>query len=60
MTFQKQADCAGAILAGGRSRRMGGGLKALEPVGGRPMLAHVIDRLAPKVAALWLSIETVS
>ena len=60
MTFQKHADCAGAILAGGRSRRMGGGLKALEPLGGRPMLGHVIDRLAPQVDTLWLSVETVS
>ena len=42
---------AGVILAGGLSRRMGGGDKALLPLGDRPMLAHVIDRLAPQVAA---------
>lgn len=53
-------NCAGAILAGGRSRRMGGGLKALESLGGRPMVRHVIDRLAPQVDALWLSVETVN
>ena len=42
----------GVILAGGRSRRMGGGDKALLPLAGRPLIAHVIDRLAPQVAAL--------
>ena len=56
----ERVDCAGAILAGGRSRRMGGGLKALEPIGGRPMLDHVIERLAPQVDSLWLSVEIVS
>lgn len=37
---------------------MGGGLKALALLGGRPMLDHVIERLAPQVDALWLSVET--
>ncbi|MEM1298046.1 MAG: molybdenum cofactor guanylyltransferase MobA [Pseudomonadota bacterium] len=41
---------AGIILAGGQARRMGGGDKALLEVAGRPLLAHVIDRLAPQVA----------
>jgi molybdopterin-guanine dinucleotide biosynthesis protein A len=36
----------GCILAGGQSRRMGGGDKCLKELDGRPMLAHVIDRLA--------------
>ena len=30
-------------------RRMGGGDKGLLPLGGRPILAHVIERLAPQV-----------
>ena len=42
----------GVILAGGRSRRMGGGDKGLLDLGGKPMLAHVIDRLAPQVGRL--------
>ena len=46
---------AGVILAGGRSTRMGGGDKTLLPLAGRPMLAHVVDRLAPQVDALALS-----
>ena len=40
---------AGVILAGGLARRMGGGDKALLPLAGRPLLAHVIDRLRPQV-----------
>lgn len=45
----------GLILAGGQARRMGGGDKALLPLGGRPMLAHVIERLRPQCHALALS-----
>ncbi|MEJ2125741.1 MAG: NTP transferase domain-containing protein [Alphaproteobacteria bacterium] len=47
-----QADVVGAILAGGRSRRMGGGDKGLKSLGGQPMVAHVIERLAPQVTTL--------
>ena len=46
---------AGVILAGGRATRMGGGDKALLPLGGHPMLAHVIDRLRPHVGRLALN-----
>jgi len=46
---------AGIILAGGQARRMGGGDKALLPLAGRPLLAHVIDRLAPQVAEIALN-----
>ncbi|MGB8711143.1 MAG: NTP transferase domain-containing protein, partial [Methyloceanibacter sp.] len=42
----------GIILAGGKSSRMGGGDKCLLPLGGRPILAHVIERLKPQVAEL--------
>jgi molybdopterin-guanine dinucleotide biosynthesis protein A len=42
----------GVILAGGQSRRMGGGDKGLLDLGGRPMLAHVAERLAPQVARI--------
>lgn len=43
---------AGLILAGGLSRRMGGGDKALLPLAGRPMLAHVIARMEGSVHPL--------
>src|SRR5579859_1574255 len=36
---------AGLVLAGGLARRMGGGDKALLPLAGRPLLAHVLDRV---------------
>jgi molybdopterin-guanine dinucleotide biosynthesis protein A len=42
----------GAILAGGRSRRMGAGEKGLKPLAGKAMIAHVIERLLPQVGAL--------
>lgn len=42
----------GLILDGGRARRMGGADKGLLPLAGRPMIAHVIERLQPQVAAL--------
>lgn len=45
----------GLILAGGLSRRMGGGDKALRLLAGQPMLTHVVARLAPQVAGLVLS-----
>ncbi len=45
----------GCILAGGLSRRMGGGDKSLKALAGRPMLAHVIDRLTPQVGSVVLN-----
>ncbi len=45
----------GVILAGGLARRMGGGDKALRLIGGKPILSHVIDRLAPQCSALVIS-----
>jgi molybdopterin-guanine dinucleotide biosynthesis protein A len=46
---------AGVLLAGGLSRRMGGGDKSLRLLGGRPLLAHVIERLRPQASALVLN-----
>lgn len=45
----------GAILAGGLARRLGGGDKGLRTVGGRTVLARLIDRLAPQVTRLVLN-----
>jgi molybdopterin-guanine dinucleotide biosynthesis protein A len=39
----------GLVLAGGLGRRMGGTDKGLQPLSGRPMVAHVLDRLVPQV-----------
>jgi molybdenum cofactor guanylyltransferase len=46
---------AGILLAGGLATRMGGGDKSLTLLGGKPILAHVIGRIAPQVAALALN-----
>jgi len=46
---------AGILLAGGLATRMGGGDKSLKALGGRPILAHVIDRIRPQVSALALN-----
>lgn len=45
----------GIILAGGLSRRMGGGDKCLRPLGGKPILAHIIERARPQVSGLALN-----
>ncbi len=39
----------GLVLAGGQGSRMGGVDKGLAPFRGRPMVAHVLARLAPQV-----------
>lgn len=45
----------GVILAGGQSRRMGGGDKGLRHLGGRRILDRVVERIEPQVAALALN-----
>lgn len=45
----------GLILAGGQGRRMGGRDKAFLTLGGRPLVAHVLDQFAPQVAAVAIS-----
>ncbi len=53
-----QAPCPptlGLLLAGGLSRRMGGGDKPLLEIAGRSMLAHVVERLRPQCTALLLN-----
>lgn len=45
----------GVILAGGQARRMGGRDKAFLPLAGRPLIAHVLDRLEPQVDRVLIS-----
>jgi molybdopterin-guanine dinucleotide biosynthesis protein A len=45
----------GLLLAGGLSRRMGGGDKTLREVGGKTILDRVVERVRPQVAALVLN-----
>ncbi|MBT3196930.1 MAG: molybdenum cofactor guanylyltransferase [Gammaproteobacteria bacterium] len=48
-------EITGIILAGGRSRRMGGEDKGLSLLKGQPMIAYVIERLRPQVETLVIS-----
>jgi molybdenum cofactor guanylyltransferase len=43
---------SGIVLAGGQGRRMGGVDKGLQTLHGRPMVAHVLARLAPQVSEI--------
>jgi molybdopterin-guanine dinucleotide biosynthesis protein A len=43
------------VLAGGLARRMGGGDKPLRLLAGKPLLRHVLDRVAPQVAGVILN-----
>lgn len=52
---QPHASITAVILAGGRARRMDGADKALLPLAGRPLLAHVIAALRPQVDTLVLN-----
>ncbi len=49
------SEVAGVLLAGGQSRRMGGGDKCLRDLAGRPILAHILERVAPQVGPLLLN-----
>lgn len=46
---------AGVVLAGGLSRRMGGGDKGLREIAGKPLMLHVIERLSPQASPLAIS-----
>lgn len=52
MSLDPRRDCAGLLLAGGLGRRMGGGLKGMALLDGRPLLAHAAARAGPQVARL--------
>ena len=46
------SEVTGIVLAGGQGSRMGGVDKGLQPFRGKPMVAHVLERLAPQVDAI--------
>jgi len=46
---ETSAGVTGVVLAGGQGRRMGGVDKGLQLLHGRPMVAAVLERLAPQV-----------
>ncbi|MGE0485829.1 MAG: molybdenum cofactor guanylyltransferase MobA [Gammaproteobacteria bacterium] len=48
-------DVTGCILAGGLGRRFDGVDKGLLPLAGRPLVAHVLERLRPQVAHVMIN-----
>lgn len=50
-----ETSIAALILAGGRSSRMGGQNKANCLLAGKPLLEHVIERLAPQVDEIFIN-----
>lgn len=48
-------DVVGVLLAGGRSRRMGGGDKCLAALGGETLLSRAVARARPQVGPLLLN-----
>ncbi len=49
------SEITGLILAGGRGSRMGSVDKGLQPLHGKPMVVHVIERLRPQVQQLMIN-----
>jgi len=47
----------GVILAGGLSRRMGGGDKCLKLLGGETLLSRIIGRVSPQISKLILNVN---
>ena len=50
-------DIPGIILAGGLSRRMGGGDKGLLKLGKKTIIKRVIDKISPQVSSLAININ---
>lgn len=51
-SFSTDCKVTGIVLAGGLGRRMGGVDKGLLPFQGKPLVAHVLERLRPQVDEL--------
>ena len=45
------------ILAGGRATRLGGVDKGLQPLNGKPLVCHIVERLQPQVSPISLNIN---
>jgi len=54
-TLPARADITGLVLAGGQGRRMGGVDKGLVLLDGKPLVQHVLERLAPHVGELLIN-----
>lgn len=55
MTGDPQVMLTGLLLAGGRAQRMAGRDKGLLSLAGKPLIAHVLERLQPQVNQVLIS-----
>lgn len=55
MPSEPPSGVAGILLAGGQARRMGGGDKCLRTLGGKPLLARIVECVTPQVDVLALN-----
>jgi molybdopterin-guanine dinucleotide biosynthesis protein A len=58
--MQTETKVVGLILAGGQSSRMQGHDKSTLLLHGQSMMAHVVERLLPQVAAVWISSNNIA
>ena len=49
---EAELEVVGVVLAGGAARRMGGGDKGFRELAGRPILAHILERMTPQLRAV--------
>lgn len=58
MTENEQKTAISAvILAGGLARRFNGVEKGLQPLAGKPLISHIVERLSPQVGKIFLNIN---
>lgn len=50
-----QTDITAVILAGGLATRLGGVDKGLQPLGGKPLVQHVLERLSPQAGRILIN-----
>lgn len=53
----KNLQITAVILAGGRATRLGGLDKGLQLLGKKPLVSHILERLSPQIASIWLNIN---
>jgi molybdenum cofactor guanylyltransferase len=54
-TATRKSKITGLVLAGGQGSRLGGRDKGLTQVAGKPLIAHVLNRLKPQVNSIIIS-----
>lgn len=52
-----QQKITAVILAGGLARRLNGVEKGLQPLYGKPLISHILERLSPQIDTIWLNIN---